>query len=135
LFLFTRFVIALRKAHPCLRVDRFGDFAMDTGNDVTHWFKAPDGNADIADGDQRIHWRIDGSGIGDVDFLLLINMGADAADFPIPAPSAGKRWLRIVDTAAWAEAEGNFWTPSRAQEISGNYGVNPRSLAILQEGI
>jgi isoamylase len=133
LFLFTRFVIGLRKAHPCLRLDRFGDFAMDAGDDVTYWFKGPDGNTDIADGNQPIHWRIDGSGIGDTDFLLLVNMGPEMAEFPVPAPSAGKHWIRIIDTASWAETQGNFWTPAQADTITGNYRVHPRSIAVFQE--
>ncbi|MDB5105520.1 MAG: isoamylase precursor [Fibrobacteres bacterium] len=134
-FLFTRNLIALRNAHPCLRLDRFADFRMDSGNDVTYWFKSADGNADVRDGDSRIHWRIDGSGIGDTDFLLCVNMDGEGTEFPIPAAQAGKRWLRIIDTAAWAEADGNFWPAERAGTISDRYWAHPRSVVVLQETV
>ncbi|HKP94353.1 MAG TPA: isoamylase [Fibrobacteria bacterium] len=133
LFLFAHFVIGLRKAHPCLRQDRFADFRMDSGNDVTHWFKGRDGEANVEDGDGRIHWRIDGSAVGDTDFLLCVNMHHEGAEFPIPAPHAGKTWRRILDTAAWAEAQGNFWAPDKAEAVAGGYFVHPRALAVLQE--
>jgi glycogen operon protein len=132
-FLFARAVIGIRKAHPCLRVERFGDFQMDSGNDVTYWFKGPDGIADVQDGDPRIHWRIDGSGIGDTDFLLCVNMGTEDAEFAVPAAAAGKRWLRVIDTAAWAEGDGNYWAAERAETIVGSYGVHGRSVVVLQE--
>jgi isoamylase len=135
LFLFTRFVIGLRKAHPCLRLDRFADFQMDSGKDVTYWFKGRDGESDVQDGDGRIHWRVDGSAIGDTDFLLLVNLHHEGADFAVPAPRAGKQWRRIIDTDGWAESQGNFWRRQSAEAVSGGYFVHPRSLVVLQETV
>ena len=133
LFLFARFVIGLRKAHPCLRQDRFADFVMDAGNDVTFCFRAPDGQGNVEDGSGRIHWRIDGSAVGDSDFLICVNMEPEGAGFRIPLPEPGKKWRRLIDTAAWAEAEGNFWPPGKAEIIADAYWVHPRSLIVLQE--
>ncbi len=135
LFLFTHFVVGLRKAHPCLRQDRFADFVMDSGNDVTYWFKGPDGITDVVEGDPRIHWRIDGSAVGDTDFLVCVNLGTQEAEFAIPAAEAGKRWLRLIDTAAWAEAHDNIWPAAKAETIVGNYRVHPDSLVVLQETV
>jgi isoamylase len=133
LFLFTHFVIGLRKAHPSLRVDRFGDLNMEAGNDVTYCFRSPDGQGEALDGDPRIHWRIDGSGIGDSDFLLFVNQSHEGAAFTVPPAAAGKRWLRLIDTASWAEADGNFWPAERAEAIRDGYWVHPRSVVVLRE--
>jgi isoamylase len=133
LFLFLRYLLGLRKAHPCLRQDRFGDFSLDSGNDVTYWFKRADGASDLSDGDRAVHWRIDGSAIGDSDFLLCVNMGWKDVEFSLPAARAGKGWRRIVDTAAWAEAHGNFWTLAEAETMGSSYGVQAYSLLVLQE--
>ncbi|MDB5050820.1 MAG: glycogen debranching enzyme [Fibrobacteres bacterium] len=133
LFLFARYVIGLRKTHHGLRQDKFADFKMDAGNDVTFFFRGPDGAANVEDGNGRVHWRIDGSAVGDTDFLILANMHSEGADFSIPAPEPGKSWRRLIDTAAWAEALGNFWPADKAEAVSGRYWVHPNALVVLQE--
>jgi len=105
----VRYLTSLRRACDSLRVTRFGDFVLDSGDDVTYWFKREDGSTDVSDGDRRIHWRIDGSAVGERDLLLCVNMHAWSSDFLLPAPERGRRWRRLIDTAAWAEPEGNCW--------------------------
>jgi glycogen operon protein len=100
---------------------------------VTHWFTREDGRTFLTDGDRKLQWRIDGSAVGDTDFLLCLNMSATGAFFFLPGPHAGRRWVRIVDTARWAEAAGNAWTPARAETVEGSYWVHPWSVLILQE--
>jgi isoamylase len=133
LFLFTRFLLQLRKAHPCLRHARFGDLALDQGNDVTYWFKSEDGVSDLRKDARCLHWRIDGSAIGDQDFLLCVNCGVDKVLFAVPPPRSGRRWRRLIDTAPWAETVGNFWFADRADLMEGNYLVNPYSVVVLIE--
>lgn len=133
LFLFTRFLLNLRKAHSCLRQSRFGDLALDQGNDVTYWFKSEDGVSDFQADDRCLHWRIDGSPIGDNDFLLCVNSGNQGVSFDVPSPRLGRRWLRLIDTAAWAETFGNFWEVDNAQVMEGTYWVNPFSVVVLIE--
>jgi glycogen operon protein len=133
LFQFLRFLLGMRKAHPCLRQDRFGDFSLDHGDDVTYWFKREDGFSDLREGDRAVHWRIDGSAIGDLDFLLCVNMRHLEADFALPPARPGKSWRRIVDTAAWAESHGNFWQLSEAESIGDSYRVDPYSILVLVE--
>jgi glycogen operon protein len=133
LFLFTKFLLDMRKAHPCLRQDRFGDFHLDKGDDVTYWFKGADGFSDLNWDDRCVHWRVDGSAIGDLDFLLCVNMWHDHVVFTIPQPYPGRRWLRVIDTAPWAEAQGNFWARNNASVIDSNYRVHPQSIAVFYE--
>jgi glycogen operon protein len=133
LFLFTRFLLQLRKTHPSLRPDKFADLVMDGGADVTHWFKHENGVSEFQADSRCLHWRIDGSGIGDDDFLLCLNMWHEGVRFTIPDPRSGRRWLRLVDTAPWAEAAGNFWPTDRADAIQSDYWVNPYSIVVLAE--
>lgn len=133
LFLFVQYIIGLRKSHSCLRTDKFGDLELDKGGDVTFLFKAPDGVSNLKDGENLIHWHIDGSGIGDSDFLILINMHSENAEFLLPPASNGKKWLRLVDTAEWAEVNGNFWPIDSANSIEKTYGVHAQSLVVLIE--
>ncbi len=135
LFLFVRYVIGLRKAHASLRQDRFGDLALDKGGDVTYFFKREDGFSDLSGGEDRVHCHIDGSGIGDEDLLVFINMHPESVDFSIPPPASGKRWLRLIDTATWAEAQGNYWPTDQAEAMGNTYGVNARSVVVLLETI
>lgn len=133
LFRFAAFVAGLRRDHRCLRQRKYGDFEMDAGEDVTYLFKKPDCETDLQPGDRALTLRIDGSEVGDHDFLLLINMHSHAVDFTVPA-SKGMRWLRIIDTAAWAEHECNRWPAGpHAAEIEGGYRVHPYAIAVLLE--
>lgn len=133
LFLFTRFLLSKRREHASLRQDTFADFTMDGGGDVTHWFTREDGRTFLTQGDRKLQWRIDGSAIGDSDFILCVNMNPQGAFFFLPQAHAGRRWLRIIDTAKWAEASGNFWPISRAEAIEGAYWAQPWSVVVLQE--
>ena len=133
LFLFVRFLVQLRKAHGALRVDRFGDFTLDDGSDVTFWFKVEDGVTDLRGGDRRVHWRIDGSAAGEHDFLLCVNMDHHPVEFALPVPRDRRRWLRIVDTAAWAESADNCWPLERADPMGSRLSVHPYSIAVFEE--
>jgi len=131
LFLFTRFLLQLRKAHPCLRQARFADLVLDAGGDVTYWFKREDGVSNLDPDARCLHWRINGRGIGDDDFLLCVNMWQQGVLFALPPPRSGRRWVRIIDTAPWAEAFGNFWEAGNADVVESNYWVNPHSVVVL----
>jgi glycogen operon protein len=133
LFLFTRFLLQLRKAHPCLRQARFGDLVMDGGGDVTYWFKNENGVSDCDSGARCLHWRINGGEIGDNDILLFVNMWQEGVLFAVPKPHSARRWTRIIDTAPWAEALGNFWEVGKADMVDSNYWVNPQSVVVLLE--
>jgi glycogen operon protein len=133
LFQFVRYLTALRRSCDSLRVTRFGDLVLDSGDDVTYWFTREDGMTGVCEGDCRMHWRIDGSAIGERDLLLCINMHAWPADFVMPRPEAGRCWRRLIDTAEWAEPEGNCWALEHAAAIETHYVVHPYAVAVFQE--
>jgi len=53
--------------------------------------------------------------------------------FAVPKPHAGRRWIRVVDTAPWAEVIGNFWDIRDADIVQSDYWVNPWSVVVLLE--
>ena len=71
--------------------------------------------------------------IGDHDFLLLINMYYLPVDFRLPSPSNNYRWVRIIDTAAWAETNYNCWSVDQGTVIADRYKVNGFSIVVLEE--
>jgi len=52
--------------------------------------------------------------------------------FTPTAPPAGKSWKRIIDTAAWAESNDNFWSDATAATITGTYDAHPWSIVVLK---
>ncbi len=124
LFLFAHKVIQLRKAHPALRQSDYS---------VTYEFKKEDGISTLTSGNRCVWLRIDGSSVGDSDFLVFINMWTSQVNYTVPPASSGKKWVRIIDTASWAEPNNNYWNVSNATEITSSYGVNGWSIVVLQE--
>lgn len=123
LFLFTKAMLNLRKDHKALRQ---GDYS------VPITFTKLDGSAGFGGySDLMGRVYIQGTVVGDNDFLVLVNMYSSAGTFTIPAAPAGTSWIRVADTAAWAESSSNAWTAATGAAISGTYGVNPRSMVVL----
>jgi glycogen operon protein len=124
LFAFARHVIALRRDAAALRQ---GDYQMPIE------FARSDGSSGFdSHADRTARIRIDGSAVGDSDYLLFVNMGTGVVDFTAPAPPAGQQWARIVDTAAWAEPNDNFWPEAAAWTLGASYGVQPWSIAVFK---
>lgn len=138
LFLFARYVACLRQNHLALRQHKYADFVMDSGDDVTYLFKKTNGIEDLSGNDRCIWLRIDGSEVGDNDFLVLINMYSEMIDFTVPAAVSTQnnpvlQWRLLIDTAAWAEPNCNFWSVEKAAVIENNYQVHPFSVVVLVE--
>ncbi len=132
-FRFVHFLLQMRAAHIALRQDTYGDFEIGTGNDVSMLFYNPRGDLGLIEGDLALQWYIDGSAVGDCDFLLLVNMGAAAVTFSFADLGRGGPWRRIIDTAAWAESSDNLWQYGSVATIdSGTYGLAGQSVAVLQ---
>ncbi len=121
LFLFVKELVNLRKSHKSLHQNNY--------NVPYNFAKANGGGLDGSDRAVRVH--IDGSVVGDSDFLVLVNTWSDNIIFNIPNADSGKRWVRVIDTASWAEANNNFWANDTAS-VSGTYTVNSWSTVILQ---
>ena len=116
-------------------ISKFADLKLDQGGDVSFIFKREDGLQDLQGKENRILWHIDGSGIGGEDFLVLINMDSVVVSFAIPRPADGRKWVRLIDTAAWAEPFGNFWPSGKADVMGEGYVVHPSSIVVMKETV
>lgn len=132
LFWFAAYVARLRQAHPALRQRKYGDWLMNEGEDVTYQFKQEDGRRGLGEGNRCIWLCIDGSGVDDHDFLLLINMYSQPVTFWVPTEEP-KPYVRLIDTAAWAEPMHNCWPVESAEGIRDAYEVHPFSIVVLEE--
>ena len=56
-----------------------------------------------------------------------------AIEFLLPRPRPQAEWVRVVDTAVWAEPEGNCWPPDRQATMGSRYVVHPYALAVFAE--
>ncbi len=133
LFAFVHYVLGLRRQSNALKQRRYADLVMDSGGDVTYLFRKEDGVSNLNPGDHCVSLRIDGSEVGESDFLLFCNMYREAVTFTIPPAGDGREWARIIDTAAWAESVFNVWSPAEAARLSGGYSVSPYSVVVLRE--
>lgn len=133
-FLFVRHIIGIRKRYRCLRQSVFGDLTLGGEGHVTFLFSRPDASSLLEPEDRALEWWIDGSAIGEDDFLLLVNMRHRTCDFRVPPPRGARQWRRIADTARWAEPLGNAWSPEEGTVMPGEtrYGVHPYTVVVLQ---
>ncbi|HEY0480489.1 MAG TPA: alpha-amylase family glycosyl hydrolase [Kofleriaceae bacterium] len=124
LFQFARQLIGVRRASRALRQS---DYAMAIS------FAKNDGSGGFdSHADRAVRIQLDGSAVGDADYLLYVNNWSGTVTFTAPAPDAGKRWVRIIDTAAWAETHDNFWTDAQADTITGPYDAHAWSIVVLK---
>ena len=123
IFLFTRYLLGLRRAHVALRQ---ADYTMPISYARADGSGGFNSRTDLAG---RI--ALAGSTVGDHDFLVLSNMSTGNVAFTLPPPPGASSWVRLVDTSAALEAAGNTWAAASATVIAGGYGVNPRSIVVL----
>jgi glycogen operon protein len=131
LFAFACRLFRLRQAHPCLRQDKFADAVLDAGDDVTYSFKREDSRTDLSGWERCVSLHIDGSEIGDRDFVLLINMHSEEVEFRLPPSAPEAPWIRLLDTASWAEPDANWFDEVSAERFDGGatYRVHARAIA------
>jgi len=132
LFHFARYLLNLRQRHRALQQDGFAGFELDAGGDVTYQFCKADGQSYLRPDDRCVWWRIDGSEVGDSDFLIFVNMRPDLVLFTLPTGEGAYAWIRRIDTANWAEAECNYWSDAGAI-VRDRYGVHPHAIAVFEE--
>jgi len=126
-FMFMKYMLNLKANEPALNQANYN---------VSYDFKKEDGKTGLGDGDRCVWLHIDGSSVsGGSDYLVFMNMYTDRVTYTIPKAASGKEWVRVVDTASWAEGDFNYWeaTDLENKELSGTYGVNPWSVVILKE--
>nr|WP_208870689.1 glycogen debranching protein GlgX [Streptomyces aquilus] len=140
---FTRYVVALRAAHPVLRRRRFfrGETVTYAGQPLPDlvWF-APDAR-EMTDGDwlrsdaHSVGAFLNGDAIAEPDscgrpvvddsFLLLLNSYWEPVDFRLPEPAYGERWTTLIDTA---QPQGADEVEHKADSV---VSVGARSLVLL----
>ena len=132
LFRLAVFLMRLRHRHPSLHRAAWGD-VHPGGDDVSFLFRTPTGEGSPSEGDRALAVHIDGPG---EDFWVMINMAPDPVDFLLPESPGGESapWRRLIDTAAWAEPEGNVWAEGSGEILSGAQSVAPWSVAVCYAG-
>lgn len=123
-FEFAKYMMKLRASEPALNQ---ADYS------VSYDFKKEDGSTNLSDDDRCVWVKINGSTLsGGSDYLVFMNMYTAAVNFAIPAAESGYAWVRLADTANWAETDFNCWTLDKVTACTGTYGVNPWSVVILK---
>ena len=137
LFLFAQHVLNLRKNEPALRQTNYNAMQIE--------YAKADGSAGFNDSsDWACRMHIKGSAVaGGSDYIVCLNMWTANVNFNLPSASAGKKWIRIIDTGSWAEkndanhAYNNFWReddPNIYVYPTGTpYGVNAHSIVVFKE--
>jgi glycogen operon protein len=104
LFRFFRLLIGLRKKHP---VFRRSDFFSDLEHELHHpirWQSSRPGSVDWSAKARSLAFLLEGRGAeGEPDndfFVMLSGHPTETVQFTVPAPGSGKRWRRLIDTAA-----------------------------------
>jgi len=124
IFQFARQLINLRRSSVAMRQ---GSYSMA----IT--FSKNDGSAGFdSHADRAVRITMDGSAVGDSDYALFVNNWTGTVTFTVPPADAGKHWVRIIDTDAWAEPNDNFWTTASATTITGTYDAHPWSIVVLK---
>jgi isoamylase len=139
LLTFTTQLVALRKAHPVFRRQRFLagaaaateiDWYTPAGTAMTGTDWSDPSALAIAiylDGSDEPDRAADGSPLLDDDFLILVNAWWQPLDFTIPATRAGTTWQTAIDT--YDPARPAAAAPLHAGD---QLTVNPRSIAVLR---
>ena len=132
---FARYVAQLRGSQPTFRQRSWGDTEIG-GDAVSYVYFGTALNDAPRPGDRQIAVAIDsGKTVGD-DFWVLVNMYDEPATFDLAEwqeqSDNAHDWHRIIDTAPWAEAEGNSWAMEDALQVTGEYTVEPWSIVVLQ---
>ncbi|HZK20197.1 MAG TPA: hypothetical protein VFC68_05660, partial [Treponemataceae bacterium] len=124
-FVFFQYLMNLRKTEPGL---------TQPGYDVQIDYKHEDGTSELVTDARCIWMKINGSSVSNGnDYLVFSNMWQDEVAFTVPTAHTGKKWVRIVDTAKWAESNYNCWDDENAITIENTYGVNAWSIVVLKQ--
>jgi glycogen operon protein len=131
LFVFARYVIGLKRRLRVLRQRSYGDEVG--GRGVSYRFRREDGQSPLQSWNRAVWLRIDGRTVGEGDFLVFFNMFDQALPFRVPEAGTDRQFVRIIDTASWAEPDYNCWPLARGLPIAGSYRVHPFSIVVLEE--
>jgi glycogen operon protein len=124
-FAFLQHLLHLRAAHPALRQ---GDF---TSESIT--FSNANGTGSfVPTQTASVEIFMNGSQVGDDDFIVLSNMATSAATYTVPPGPAGTHWAQVIDTSNASEGTSNFWTTFTGAVVSGSISVAAQSITVLE---
>ncbi|HXZ60069.1 MAG TPA: glycogen debranching protein GlgX, partial [Steroidobacteraceae bacterium] len=130
---FTRELIALRRRHPSLTVNRFytGGSVVGRGLPDICWHGARLKQPSWDDPGARVlAFTVTGIAPGEADIHAVLNLSDEAIEAELPL-LPGRRWHLAVDTAA--EAPGDVAAPPAQRLLTGHvHRVSSRSVVILE---
>lgn len=130
---YTRELIALRRRHPNLTVNRYFSDALVPGRDIpgVAWHGTRLNEPLWHDSQARfLALTIAGLSNDEEDLHLILNMSEQAVEAPLPKVN-GRRWHRTLDTAQDAPAD----IIERQRQVPQTelfYRVSPRSVVVLE---
>ncbi|HZZ59306.1 MAG TPA: alpha-amylase family glycosyl hydrolase [Opitutaceae bacterium] len=124
-FAFLQYLLQLRAAHVAFRQSNYSSETITYTN--------PNLSSGFSEwSDAAVQIFVEGTQVGDEDFLVLVNFTNATVNFTLPTPPSGTNWVRLVDTNAWAESSHNCWPAASAAVITGSYGVDNNSIVVLE---
>jgi len=136
LFRFAKMLIAFRRAHPVLRRTEFlaGRGTPEHPRPDVSWHGVRLGQPDWGPAAHALAMHLAGEHAPtlDCDVYFAINGSALALEFALPAPPAGARWVRVVDTARPSPQD--IAEPGREAKLRSpdRYRVAPRACIVLR---
>lgn len=130
---FARHVARLRRDSPTLRQGPWA--GREAANPEPYRFFRPDLTGPPGEGERAVTAWISSGPTSGPDYLLFINMWTEPVHFSVPSEASTRadRWVRIIDTAPWAESQANAWEPEEGKSVGAEgYRVEPWSCAVLQ---
>jgi glycogen operon protein len=130
---YTRELVALRRRHPSLTVNRYYSGEPPPGRDIPDvmWHGVRLGEPQWHDSQARaLAMTIAGIHPDEADLHAVFNMSDEVLDAPLPV-MAGRRWHVALDTALVSPQD---VTPPDEQRATGEvrYVVQPRSVVVLE---
>jgi glycogen operon protein len=139
IFRFTKYLIALRQAHPVFRRTTFftgRDVDGDQFRDI-HWYEPNGGDASWDPTNVHLMCTLEGSkeeigtGEDDVDVLLMFNANTHTRLFYIPPPPSHGEWHLALDTGLPSPQDIYPLNQEAKLEPTFFYQVKPRSMVVF----
>jgi glycogen operon protein len=130
---FTRELIALRRRHPCLMVNRFFDGQPIRGRGIPDicWHGERLGESPWQDkGARFLAYTVAGLTPEEEDMHVMLNMSEQAVEAALPS-IPGRRWHVALDTAQ-ASPDDVLPRARQSPHPSASYLVNSRSVVVLE---